>query len=429
MKKINLDTLSPPTFLDLYAGCGGLSLGLMQAGWQGLFAIEKHAFAFETLQQNLVDCVPPWKFRWPEWLPVAPIDILDFKERYRSHLIELKGKVTLVAGGPPCQGYSFAGRRDPNDNRNKLVDAYLEIVEIIQPDLVLLENVEGMTVAFKDSEQEFAEMDDELISAAEEIKRVLNKKYYIFDDVVVASAYGVPQNRPRYMLIGVKRELSSKSSNPFLTINKNCKDFLLNKGLPIDRKITVGEAISDLLMEHGTVPSLEFPGFQEGIYGDLNGSYSQLMRITRDGLTIGNETKLRPDSHRFVNHKESTIMKFEQIMELAYGKHLSQSDRDALGIKKNTTGVLSKSRPSFTLTTLPDDRIHYEEPRILTVREYARLQSFPDWFAFKGNYTTGGRARKNDVPRYTQVGNAVPPLMAEVFGEGLKEYYKALLSK
>ena len=74
-----------------------------------------------------------------------------------------------------------------------------------------------------------------------------------------------------------------------------------------------------------------------------------------------------------------------------------------------------------TVTTLPDDMIHYGEPRILTVRENARLQTFPDWFSFKGKYTTGGHRRKKECPRYTQVGNAVPPLLAEAIGETLLE--------
>ncbi|MCJ7630786.1 DNA cytosine methyltransferase, partial [Candidatus Bathyarchaeota archaeon] len=94
--------------------------------------------------------------------------------------------------------------------------------------------------------------------------------------------------------------------------------------------------------------------------------------------------------------------------------------RARFGLKKKTLIPLDKDDQCPTLTTLPDDYIHYSEPRILTVREYARIQSFNDWFEFKSNYTTGGGRRKTEVPRYTQVGNAVPPLFAELCGTVLR---------
>lgn len=103
------------------------------------------------------------------------------------------------------------------------------------------------------------------------------------------------------------------------------------------------------------------------------------------------------------------------------GKTISKEDREQLGIKKHAITPLDEALPSATITTLPDDIIHYSEPGILTVRENARLQTFPDWFKFTGNYTTGGKKRKQDCPRYTQVGNAVPPLFAEAIGQTLKD--------
>jgi DNA (cytosine-5)-methyltransferase 1 len=87
-----------------------------------------------------------------------------------------------------------------------------------------------------------------------------------------------------------------------------------------------------------------------------------------------------------------------------------------LGLKKHTVVILDAAQPSHTITTLPDDLLHYKEPRILTVRENARLQSFPDWFAFEGKYTTGAELRTKEAPRYTQVGNAVAPFVSEFLG-------------
>ena len=96
--------------------------------------------------------------------------------------------------------------------------------------------------------------------------------------------------------------------------------------------------------------------------------------------------------------------------------------REQLGIRKLTTRVLDPDLPAPTVTSMPDDLLHYREPRTLTVRENARLQTFPDWFRFCGKYTTGGHLRRLEVPRFTQVANAVPPLLAEILGTRIKEH-------
>ncbi len=100
-------------------------------------------------------------------------------------------------------------------------------------------------------------------------------------------------------------------------------------------------------------------------------------------------------------------------------KQLSLEMREHFGIRKTATRVLDPQKPAPTITSMPDDLIHYSEPRTLTVRENARLQTFPDWFVFRGKYTSGGERRKREVPRFTQVANAVPPLLAEMLGEML----------
>src|SRR5690606_22213764 len=101
------------------------------------------------------------------------------------------------------------------------------------------------------------------------------------------------------------------------------------------------------------------------------------------------------------------------------GGSLSDKDKDLIGTKKHSICGLDQNKPSRTLTTLPDDILHYKEPRILTVRESARIQSFPDDYEFTGKYTTGGTSRTKKCPRYTQVGNAVPPLLGEAIGKVL----------
>lgn len=129
-----------------------------------------------------------------------------------------------------------------------------------------------------------------------------------------------------------------------------------------------------------------------------------------------------PDSHRFANHREGTVSRFRELLADNVGnQNISDVLKEKYGVKKNCFSVLDANIPSPTLTSNPDDHIHYQEPRTLTVREYARVQSFPDWYEFKGPYTTGGDLRKIEVPRYTQIANAIPPLFAEQVGLTLKQ--------
>jgi DNA (cytosine-5)-methyltransferase 1 len=116
-------------------------------------------------------------------------------------------------------------------------------------------------------------------------------------------------------------------------------------------------------------------------------------------------------------HRNDIRERFSLILDTCRrGVQLSPADRERLGIKKKYLTPLDTSSPSHSLTTLPDDLLHYSEPRILTVREYARLQSFPDWYAIMRKYTTGRERRVKECPRYTQVANAFPPFLAEFLG-------------
>ncbi len=127
-----------------------------------------------------------------------------------------------------------------------------------------------------------------------------------------------------------------------------------------------------------------------------------------------------PQSHRFVNHTPAIQEIFERLLEKApRNQTIKGKDREIYGIKKRSLMVLDPNEPAATITTIPDDFVHYAEPRVMSVRECARLQTFPDSFEFKGPYTTGSKERVRQVPRYTQVGNAVPPLFAEQLGAAI----------
>jgi DNA (cytosine-5)-methyltransferase 1 len=392
-----------PTHIDLFAGCGGISLGLYNAGWKGLFAIEKSPMAFSTLKHNLID--KKKHFDWPAWLPLCAHDITEVLRDYKNELKSLENQVDLVAGGPPCQGFSFAGRRNENDQRNKLAESYVKFVDLVKPRLLFFENVAGFTVGFK-RENGRGQAYSEYIE-----KKLNDIGYDVRDEIVDFSLYGIPQKRKRFILVGAQKKRKIDPNNFFTEIVNKKANFLVNKRL--SESVSLSEALSDLERKQGERPSIETPRFKEGKYGKVNSDYQRAMRQQRRSPL--------PDSHRFARHSEKTIERWSEVIaSCPKGMVLSQEWKDKFGLKKKSITLLNSADSCPTLTTLPDDYIHYNEPRILTVRVYARIQSFPDWYEFKDKYTTGGKQRKMEVPRYTQVGNAVPPLFAELSGEVFK---------
>lgn len=391
-------------YIDIFAGCGGLSLGLHNAGWRGVFAIEKNKDAFATLKFNLIDKLD--HFEWVDWLEMESHDINDLLGTHRGELEELRGKVPLIVGGPPCQGFSMAGQRNAKDKRNQLVNSYVKFVELVKPEYIFFENVHGFTIAFKDEKN-----NKKGTPASVYIIRKLKKLGYdLENEIVDFSEYGVPQKRKRFILVGC---LNGKAKEFFTILRKNRDDFLKSKDLK--SSIPISEAIGDLLKANGEVDCPDCPNFKSGVYGETVSTYE---RLVRSGI---HEGKI-PDSHRFANHREGTVTLFEKMLrECDRGRRLSGKKDKIPELKKRGVTVLDAHQVCNTITSHPDDYIHYMEPRIMTVRECARIQSFPDWFEFKGKYTTGGKARKHEVPRYSQVGNAIPPLFAEQVGNALSE--------
>jgi len=399
---------SSRTFVDIFAGCGGLSLGLLQAGWNGLFAIEQDVNAFETLQANLISTESPLKFSWPKWLPQSPLSVKEVLKQYRLPLTKIAKSVDLLVGGPPCQGFSTAGRRDPNDPRNNVVKSYLKFVELLQPRIVLIENVRGITVDFDDTNSP-----DGKINYAVWLQTELSKNYVVSSRMVDTSKFGVPQRRQRYFVIAIRRDCSDAFRRcPFDSIEAGRHAFLRSKGIP---NIPVGAraAISDLeISRNGKRPCKDFHGFEEIAYRAPLTSYQKLMHAGVNGEV---------SDTRLARHKPEIAARFRKIIAFCHSDgrlnvSLSLERRASFGLRKSAIRVLDPDNPSPTITSMPDDLIHYSEPRALTVRENARLQSFPDWFCFKGKYTTGGERRRKEIPRFTQVANAVPPLVAEAIG-------------
>lgn len=399
------------TYIDLFSGCGGLSLGLGNAGWKGIFAVEKDPMAFATFKHNLIDG-PFNHFEWPEWLPQKSTTIQTLLKNYSAKLSELRGKVDLIAGGPPCQGFSTAGMRNPNDPRNKLSQQYIEMVGLIKPKFLLLENVRGFNSAFTNADGQKQKTPYSMI-----VKAKLEELGYVVSyDYIKAEKFGVPQQRTRFIMVGIRQDIAKENKiNPFQTLEEIRSTFLAEKGLP-NKPITAKQAISDLEVAQKGTRLIHHSGSAERGFKQIDyvppSKLTAYQSLMRKGLG-----KYKPNSLRLARHRVNTIMNFEIIQSFGKaGAGVDNEIKEAIGTKKQVISFLDPNKPSRTLTTLPDDLLHYSEPRILTVRESARIQSFPDNFEFKGKYTTGGSRRTQECPRYTQVGNAVPPLLGEVLG-------------
>ena len=234
--------------------------------------------------------------------------------------------------------------------------------------------------------------------------------------VVDASDFGVPQARRRVAIIGIRnagvteRELNALAAE---ALKNAAVDVRRRNGLPLSGKITVSDAIADLAGTE-TVPCPDSAGFEAGTYLEATSDYIKLMRI-------GVASDALPNSHRYSKHGERVQALYELAHSSQHKGRLPKEFLLAAGTKKDKKVLLDPAAVVSTITTHPDEFIHYAYPRNVTVREMARLQSFPDLFTFHGRYTINGPRRKFDVARCSQVGNAVPPLMGEGLGLAIKE--------
>jgi DNA (cytosine-5)-methyltransferase 1 len=340
-----------------------------------------------------------------------------------------RGHVDLLAGGPPCQGFSHAGKRNPLDPRNELVWEFVRAVDAFRPRLILMENVPGLG-------HEYVRRGSG--SPLDEIVARLSKAgdgYSVIPMLLNAKDHGVPQNRPRRFLVGVARSLRLNVAP-------------LTRVLPV---ITASEALVDL-GDHGYRAELhELP------YRSRDWRYAQQMRFSRDWLpptAVEAVAPGEPSNHELRKHSEIVQLRFRIAHYLRgagtalesvqhggaplpgllplpaawpTGSEIARDGEELAAIlakihsKKHSQRLIDPDLPAPTVMTIPDDFIHPAAARTLSVREMARLQSFPDLFEFRSKVTTGGTARKTEVPQYTQVGNAVPPRLALAIGNALRE--------
>lgn len=319
-------------------------------------------------------------------------------------------KIDVICGGPPCQGFSLAGQRKNNDPRNQLVRSYIKILSMVQPNFFVMENVTGILSAIF---EEYIGVDEEIYKnkkvievLMEQFKKIgYNVKYKILN----ASDFGIPQNRKRVIFMGVRNDL---------------KNISISFPEPLNFKVTAEEAISDLI-KIGNGEKVE----------DYNIEAETIYQVrSREGRTpniIGEKIASKIlKNHETSKHTNKVKERFSLIkpgenLQSAL-KRMNESDFKKLYTKKQQCKRISGKEQSPTVMTLPDDMIHYSDSRILTVREMARLQSFDDSFEFLGKRTTGGNRRTFELPQYTLVGNAVPPLLANAVASKIFEMSKLI---
>src|SRR3989344_3823538 len=189
-----------PTVLDLFSGCGGFSLGFIQAGYDIVGFVEMWKPAIETYKLNH----PKAKHIGTDITKVRDEDILQYRN-----------KIDVIIGGPPCQGFSLAGRRNRDDNRNQLYKEYLRFVEIINPKTIVMENVQGiLTMKDKDNEKIINKI----------LKDLIKLEYLVTYKKIKATNYGIPQNRERILIIGKKCNIFTETTNETKTVIETISD-------------------------------------------------------------------------------------------------------------------------------------------------------------------------------------------------------------
>jgi DNA (cytosine-5)-methyltransferase 1 len=398
-------------YIDLFAGCGGLSEGFEKSKlFDGVAFVEWEKFPCETLKKRLEE---KWKYKKVEE-KVIRFDIQRTKEllngwkddhEFKSGigLKKLIGnkEVDLVIGGPPCQAYSIAGRvRDNNkmndDYRNYLFESYLEVVKCFKPKLIVFENVEGILSAKPGGVSIIDRISDSFQKVGYDISTKLRE-----EAMFNVSEYGIPQNRKRIIILGVSKKYYDSKTQKVLN------DFYQNiiPSFKVKKKITVEDSIYDL----PKLLPLSSP-------------------TKKESHKIIQNSKILNHYPRF--HSQRDIKIFSELAkDVENGSKKYPDVQSLIELYKKVTGkeskfhkynVLNKNKPSNTIPAhLYKDglrHIHpdYKQGRSITVREAARLQSFPDDMEFIGSMGE----------QYKMIGNAVPPLFSEILSKGIIQLLK-----
>jgi DNA (cytosine-5)-methyltransferase 1 len=392
--------------LDLFAGAGGFGLGFQLANdnYKLICSLEVDKWAVDTLKANNV-----------ENQKIIQRDIREFKtdEQIRS---ACPSKPDVIIGGPPCQGFSYAGpTKDPKDPRNSLFRNYVQWVNVLQPKVFVMENVRGLLTG----KNENGEKVIDIIKAAFQAIGYTVKVWELN-----AANYGVPQNRERIFIVG--NNVGVKISEPAITHYLPTEKKQLNgKAKTLKQAITVIKAIGDLPKlkagegkEEAEFKTKSITDFQKESRGDIGMLYN----------------------HVTMEHTKRVVERYEQILN---GFTLEEIPVELQVRKRNGNGELSVTeyssnyrhlKPNMISYTIPasfySNFVHPKQPRNITSREAARLQSFPDSYVFKGKRTQIsskllkqlGKEDENFLSQYNQIGNAVPPLLAKAVAKRIFDF-------
>lgn len=350
--------------VDLFCGAGGLSKGFMDAGFDVKIGIDFDEAALRTFANNHGSA------------EAKKLDLFNLENIYeiQKSLIEKNvNKLDVLIGGPPCQGFSLAGNRIESDERNTLYKAMVKTAELLKPKIVLLENVPGMLTLYG------GKVKEKIFSDFEKLGYKMNVK------VLYAPDFGIPQIRKRAFFVGILN-----GDEPFIY-----PEAILNS----EEYITCEQAIGDL-------PSLD---------GDEDYKVDRVREYDKEPYT-DYQKKMKKDSVKLYNHiptkhAQKTIDHIKLVPD--GGKYTDLPDDLAKKFKYHESlHRYTSNKPSLTIDTGHRTHFHYRYNRIPTVRENARLQSFPDDFIFFGN----------KQQQYKQVGNAVPPLLGYALANQILKY-------
>jgi DNA (cytosine-5)-methyltransferase 1 len=351
--------------IDLFSGCGGFSYGFQNAGFHIIAGVDNEKIALDTFKLNHKNS-----------------DVFNYDLSIEDNLTKLAhygsehGGVDLIIAGPPCQGFSLTGPRNKNDKRNTLFYSVFELAEKLgklghKPKAIIIENVPGLATLYKGK-------------AKKQIEEQFKIHGYICSSqILYAPDFGVPQIRKRLFFVGLLEEMG-RFEFPVPIVDK-------------DNYVTCSDAISDLDSLEESQGANEMPYRSKPL-----SEYQKIMRIKSNIVY----------NHVGTIHTEHVKNVIAQVPEGGNHKDLPLGVGDSRKFNEAWTRYHSK-RPSKTIDTGHRNHFHYKWNRVPTVRENARLQSFPDRFKILGTRTQ----------QYRQVGNAVPPLLGYHIALKLKEVF------
>lgn len=339
--------------LDLFCGAGGLSCGFERAGFNVVLGIDNDQKALETFEANHNGAKSICG-------DITSIGYGDIKKAIGNQQID------VIIGGPPCQGFSLSGPRNFNDPRNKLYLSYIRLVEEIRPRAFVIENVPGLVGLFK------GEVKDNIIECLAALG------YDVKYKILCAADYGVPQSRKRVVFVGTK-----KGENEFFY--PDAFDHIVTCEMALSDLPALTDTLGEEVQDYTTAPQ---------------NSYQKIMR----------EKSQKVHNHIAATHSEKVQHIISLVPDGGNYKDLPEEFRSSRNFHVAWTRFAS-GKPAPTIDTGHRHHFHYKYNRVPTVRECARIQSFPDDFIFIGNKTQ----------QFRQVGNAVPPLMAECIALQLKK--------